>query len=258
MELANSNYYSLEANREYLSVSQYKDFMTCEAMAMARINGEWGQEKSEALLVGSYVHSWADGTIEQFKQENKEIFTQKGELKAKYVQADEMIRTLENDQFCMYVLNGDKEVAMTATIGGVPWKCKMDVLNLEKSRFVDLKTVKDFKKVWSDYIGAYTNFVEAYGYITQMAVYREIIKLNTGGEIFEPFIVAVTKQSPPDKAIINFDDDNLEIELENVIKNVPRIKAVKEGLEEPLRCEKCDYCRSTKQIQKVIHFTELF
>ena len=45
MELTQDNYYSLEASREYVSVSQYKDFVGtlgkqgCEACAMARLRG---------------------------------------------------------------------------------------------------------------------------------------------------------------------------------------------------------------------------
>ena len=50
MFLTESNYYSPEANKEFLSVSQYKDFIGtwakpgCEARAMAKLNGEWEEE----------------------------------------------------------------------------------------------------------------------------------------------------------------------------------------------------------------------
>ncbi|MFQ9895041.1 MAG: PD-(D/E)XK nuclease-like domain-containing protein [Lachnospira sp.] len=36
------------------------------------------------MLVGSYVDSYFEGSLEQFKKENKEIFTQKGDLKSDY------------------------------------------------------------------------------------------------------------------------------------------------------------------------------
>lgn len=41
MILNNANYYSPEANKEYMSVSQYKAFMNCEAAAMASISGKY-------------------------------------------------------------------------------------------------------------------------------------------------------------------------------------------------------------------------
>ena len=37
MNLDQNNYYSEDANAKYFSVSQYKDFTKCEAMAMAKI-----------------------------------------------------------------------------------------------------------------------------------------------------------------------------------------------------------------------------
>lgn len=61
MQLTSENYYSQEANKEYMSVSGYKDFagtygkMPCEFYGMEKLNGRWEDEKSTALLVGSYV-----------------------------------------------------------------------------------------------------------------------------------------------------------------------------------------------------------
>ena len=86
MQLTSENYYSQEANQEYMSVSGYKDFagtygkMPCEFYGMEKLNGRWQDEKSTALLVGSYVDSYFEGSLDQFKKDNPEIFTQKGEL----------------------------------------------------------------------------------------------------------------------------------------------------------------------------------
>lgn len=96
MQLTSENYYSQEANKEYMSVSGYKDFagtygkMPCEFYGMEKLNGRWEDEKSTALLVGSYVDSYFEGSLDQFKKDNPEIFTQKGELKANFKQAEEM------------------------------------------------------------------------------------------------------------------------------------------------------------------------
>ena len=40
MVLTEQNYYGQEASQQFFSVSQYKDFMKCEAMAMDKICGE--------------------------------------------------------------------------------------------------------------------------------------------------------------------------------------------------------------------------
>ncbi len=97
MILTNENYFSKEADKEYLSVSQYKSFVGtmgiqgCEAQAIARINGNWTTEKTTALLVGSYVDSHFEGTLALFKAQNPEIFTKQGTLKAEYKKAEEII-----------------------------------------------------------------------------------------------------------------------------------------------------------------------
>ncbi len=67
MKLTNKNYYSQKANKEFFSVSQIKDFLKCEAQAMAKLSGEWVEEPTTAMLIGSYVDSWFEGTLEDFK-----------------------------------------------------------------------------------------------------------------------------------------------------------------------------------------------
>ena len=82
--LTPENYYSKDADWRYMSVHQYLNFCShmgvqgCESRAMATLRGEYEKEKSTAMLVGSYVDSYFEGTLDQFKKENPEIFTQKG------------------------------------------------------------------------------------------------------------------------------------------------------------------------------------
>lgn len=243
-----------------MSVSQYKSFLKCESAALAKLKGEYDGFKSDVLIFGSYVHSWLDGTLEQFKKENPSLLStrgaSKGQLKSEYQLADKMIRTLENDKFCMFALSGEKEVIMTGDLFGAPWKIRMDVYNPSAGRFADLKTVKGIHdKYWHN--GSYTSFVEAYGYITQLAVYSEIESQNRSGDWLESYIVAISKQDPPDKAVIVVDKDRLLLELGEVEKNMERITLVKKGLESPKECGLCEYCRRNKQIKHVTHYMEL-
>ena len=61
LKLTPENYYTKEANMQYVSVSQYKEFngttgkMGCEAYAMAKLRGEVEEVTTTALMVGSYV-----------------------------------------------------------------------------------------------------------------------------------------------------------------------------------------------------------
>lgn len=72
--LSDENYYSQEADLAYMSVSQYKKFLECEAAALAKLKGEWTPDSDpKALLVGNYVHSYFESPEihEAFKEENK-------------------------------------------------------------------------------------------------------------------------------------------------------------------------------------------
>ena len=262
LQLNNDNYFSLEADQQYMSVSQYKSFLKCETSALAKLRKKYTEPKSDALLFGSYVHAWLDGTQEKFKEDNPELFsskgTTKGQLKSTYRNADEMIKVLQEDPFVMMALDGEKEIIMTGELFGAPWKIKIDVYNPTMGRFADLKTVKAIReKYWHEEHG-YCSFVEAYGYITQMAVYSEIERQNRGGEEWlESYLVAVSKESPPDKAVITIDNEALTYELENIESKIPRIIQLKSGEIEPKRCGKCHYCRMTKKVTSVTHYLEL-
>lgn len=265
VELTRENYRSPEADQEYMSVSQYKDFLSCEAMAMAKLRGEYVPAPDKNLLVGSYIHAWNEGTLEEFKQENPEMFStrgaSKGKLKSDFLFADLMISTLEQDKFCMYALAGQKEVIMTSELFGAPWKIRMDVYNPEGDRrIVDLKSTRSiYELVWSKERWAKVSFVDAYNYPLQLAVYCEIERINCDSDTWaEPLIVAVSKEDPPDKAIISLNDPyRFKNELSQVEQNMPHILQVKVGLVSPQRCEKCVYCRGTKQLDKVIHYSDI-
>lgn len=262
MKLTPENYHSREANQVYMSVSQYKDFLKCEAAALAKLSGEYGEEEADCFTVGSYVHAAIEGAqaMADFIAAHPEIIAStgknKGELKADYQKADIMIQTVLNDPLCRQMLEGEKETIITAELFGTLWKAKIDVLNVEEGRFTDLKTVKSIReKYWVN--GRYVSFVEAYGYDIQMAVYSELERIhNDRFDRLEPFIVAVSKEDAPDKAVICFDDLMIASQLEKVQLNIGRVMDVKQGFEEPKRCEQCRYCRKTKKAQ-IVHYLNL-
>ena len=67
LKLTPENYYTKEANMQYVSVSQYKEVngttgkMGCEAYAMAKLRGEVEEVTTTALMVGSYVDAYFEG-----------------------------------------------------------------------------------------------------------------------------------------------------------------------------------------------------
>lgn len=259
MRLTKDNYFSKEADQQCMSVSQYKSFLQCEAAAMAKLSGEYQEEQKDAFLGGSYVHAWNEGVLEKFKKDNPALYKKNGELYAKYSNLDDMIKALEGDRFCMMALEGKKEVVLRAELFGVPWKIMIDSYNPTKGRFADLKAVKSLNdRFYNKELGQYVNFIQHYGYTTQIAVYSEIERLFTDRDDYlEGFIVAVTKENPPNKAVIGFDEDMIQHELMQVEANLPRILQVKNGEVEAKKCGACDYCRSTKKLTGIIHYLEL-
>ena len=59
MKLTQENYYNHDTNWKYMSVSLFKDFLNCEAQALAKLKEEWKPVSDPtALLLGNYVHSY--------------------------------------------------------------------------------------------------------------------------------------------------------------------------------------------------------
>lgn len=241
MILTNENYYSSEANLEYMSVSQYKQFMKCEAAAMAQLRGEWEPPKTTALLVGSYIDSWFEGTLDEFKADHPEIYTKTGKLKADFVQAEDIIAFVQKDPMFMRYMAGKKQIILTAEFFGTKWKIKIDSYHPDK--IVDLKVMRSMERIMGK------SFVEHWGYDLQMAIYSK-----TEGNDLATYLAVVTKQDVPDKEIIAVPKWRRIELLEEVERNMPHILAVKSGQYPPQRCGVCEYCRATKTLTEPIDF----
>ena len=262
-EISKNNYYSNAMSWAYMSVSQYKDFERCEAAALAKLKEEWKPPMNkEALLVGNYVHSYFEDeqAHEEFKEENKEfIFSKRkpyGILKA-YQVAEDMIHRIKDEPFFNYLWQGEAEKIVTGELYGTSWKGRIDLLNVEKGYFVDLKTTMDLhKRFYSKKYGTYVSFVEEYGYNLQLAVYEKLLEIEYG-KPFKGFVYAVTKQNPPDIAAVNPDDFKKQFELDLLKENIERVNSIKNGQTKPSYCGNCEYCRGVKKLDNFINTDEL-
>lgn len=259
--LTQENYYSAEADRLYMSVHQYLDFVDhmgvrgCEAKAMAKLRGEWAEETTTAMLVGSYVDAYFEETLEQFKEEHPECFTQKGELKAPYKQAEIMIRRCSVDPYFMSTLSGEKQVIMTGYLFGCEWKIKMDSYIPEKA-IVDLKTSADIHKMWKVKDYGYAPFTEYWGYTLQLAIYQKIVEINTGKKL-PCYISVVTKSDFPEIKVLYIPQVDLDHALYEIEMNMESVLMVKNGEAAPIRCEECDYCHSTEVLKGAVNHQDL-
>lgn len=253
--LSDENYYSNDANWHYMSVSQFKDFLRCEAAALVKLKGDWKPTSdNKALLVGNYVHSYfeSEEVHEAFKEENKKSMYSSRKpygLLKEFQVAEDMIEALKKQPAFLNLYDGEKERIITGNVGGVEWKGKLDSFNLSEKYFCDIKTHAGElnKKVWSEHWGQRVSWVADFGYYMQMAIYKEMLKQEFG-EDFLPLIIAVSKQSPPDVAIYTLDENMMEFELNYAVEKIERINDIKNGLVKPEMCGSCEYCRANKII----------
>ena len=254
MKLTQRNYYSKKANLEYLSVSQFKAFSKCPAAALAEVKGKYKREKTTALLVGSYIDSYFEGTLPKFIKQNPEIFKKNGTLKAEYEQAEAIIQRILKDKLFTEYMSGEKQVIMSGSINGVNVKIKVD--SLHEDKIVDLKIMRDFESVYSAENGRQPWF-EAWGYDLQGAVYQEVVRQNTG-EILPFYLAAATKEKVTDLDIVQIDQKMLDYSLDRFKRDVEYFDAVKKGVIEPIRCEKCEYCKNTKVLKEPTSSEEFY
>jgi len=270
--LDNTNYHSQEANRHYyMSASQLKRFLDCEALALAEIRGESIREESTALLVGGYVDAYFSRMLADYVTEHPQVYTNKGTLRAEFQQAQDIINLLEHDPLLMHMMDGETQKIVTGDIYGVPFRGKLDcLLSAEQCRaiaedypemvddllmadgaIVDLKIMRDMEPVWKPGAGR-MSFVQAWRYDLQLAIYQRLV----GGRL-PCYLVVATKEKPPDKALIHVPQYMLDAALETAADTIVRANHLKQHPEEAVRCGRCDWCRQTKVVTGAVDADEL-
>jgi hypothetical protein len=273
MKLTNRNYYGKKANEGFMSVSQFKAFRKCEAMALAEIKGQYERPKSKALLLGNFVDEMLTGTkksqIKFVYDKFSEIFQKSSKLSklddearitfindywsdlfdadnkpyAEIVQALETIEKIKKQPLMMEHFKSKHQVIMTGVIAGVPFKIKMD--NYKPGEFIsDGKYMASLRSP-----NLFEPMVKFWGYDIQGAVYQEIVYQNTGKRL--PFYLDIaTKETPSHLAVAEINQYDLDEALETVKAFAPRYQAIKNGDIEPERCGEydCNYCTETNII----------
>jgi hypothetical protein len=266
------DYYSPEKDREYMSCSQFSAFADqCELAAYKRyVTNEIEKEEKDCFLEGNFGHTAFESpeAHEKFIIKNHDNIIAKtgrtkGELKAPYKLLQEIIEIAKSTPAFMKVLQGEPEVEYTGEIAGVPWKIRVDNIDVDTGMFTDIKFVKSI--VAQEWITLYYNtfgnfsliphpdfpmernkkvpFYEAHGYWRRSAVYQEILKQSTGKTLL-PILAAISKEVPPDMKIISMHNPKrITAELENIKLKLPRIMKLKNKEIEPVGCGICEVCR---------------
>lgn len=263
MQLTAENYYSKEADMEYISFSQYKSFCGtsathgCEARALAESRHEIQHRTSLSMMIGSFVDAYFSGEFEKFIfDHHKEVIAQSGKnkdnLKVAYQKAVLMINRARKDPLFMEYMQGEKQKIYVGEIGGVMFKCRMDVTHPERT--VDLKTCKTLdtfngRVLVRSIEGEWVPFLYGHGYDIQAAIYQEIRYQNEGGKKLPFYDNCISKDTDPMDgsfhpmvATIEIPQSVMDERLKEVEQNAAKIKMIKDGEMEPIHCKHCSYC----------------
>ena len=209
---------------------------------------------TDNMLIGSYVDSYYEGTLEEFKNNNPQLFKKDGSLLAKFEVCNELIAKADSDELFKFYMSGEKQKIYIGTYAGIDWKIKVDNLVIKDGKvvgLVDLKTCKDIHAKVND-----ITFIEMWGYDYQLALYQEILKQNIG-EYVPCYIAAVSKDEGHETAVIYVDDERLEECREAIKSNIDKFKEIITGSRKAERCGVCSYCKATRINTKVINYRNL-
>lgn len=265
-KLTQDNYHSIEARMSFVDASTYKNFIGtigikgCECKALAIAKGEYERPKTDALMVGSYVDAYFEGSLEKFKEENPQIFTRKGDLMAKFRQADIMIKRCEKDELFMKYMAGDKQLIFNSEINGVPVRVKLD--SFDGKRITDLKTCKSISETYyAKDLGERLDFITYYGYIEQAFFYKRVL-LNITGKDYPFYICAVTKDKEdgvphPRIAVIQIPDSVIWEKGKEIEMKLPKVWKMLKGEIQPIPCGTCSWCADNLSLEKILSIDDL-
>lgn len=242
--------------KEHLSPSAFCQLhLHCQD---AYINGV--RETTAAMLIGGHVDAYFSKTLHEFvnKDNNyKLIYTTKNELRADFQMAENIIKVIEADPMLLsYVSSGSLQHKVEGKIADVPFLGYID--NLIKGKaIVDLKVVKSIKQlIWNDKFRCKESFIDAYGYIYQLAIYQEL-HFQMTGEKLPCFIAAVSKEKGHDKEVIYLPQEKLDEAIEEVKQYSKHYLNIRMGKVEPERCGTCEHCFKTKILKDTLHYDNL-
>lgn len=246
MKLNNENYFSSEANWEYMSTSQFKSFVDCEAKTLAELKGKYIRQSKDCFLEGHFFEALICNEEEDFINKNPQMLSSKGkskgELKSNFVKVKNSADFLKNQSFLHPLLEkSKKQVIVTGLINGIKWKGCIDFLLPDFG--IDTKCMKDFKKIYSEEDKKYMSWFFSRGYHYQMSVYKELTGLPQK-------IIGVSKEETPDIEAFELSSELLDNAIDIIKHYTKKFNDIKKGKIEAESCNVCDFCKTKKQIKK--------
>ena len=153
LQLTPQTYFSIEADREYMSVSQYKQFKNCESKALYNIEQPDTTYKPQ-FIEGKLFEELVAGDPKLFMAQHPEMISSRGptagQLKSEFQRVANAAEKFNSQKFFKDIINKcEKQIILTGEICGVPVKCCLDLFDRETCSIYDIKCMKDFSEQWS-------------------------------------------------------------------------------------------------------------
>ena len=134
MFLDHTNYFSKEADMEYMSVSQFKLFNECEAKALATIKGQEDAISKDSFLEGQLFEELVAGDAKLFMAQHPELISTRGatsgQLKSAYSKVLIAAEKFNSQQFFRNIIEKcEKQTILTGEICDIKVKCKLDLFD---------------------------------------------------------------------------------------------------------------------------------
>ena len=143
MELNHDNYFSVEMDKKYFSVSQYKLFKNCSLKALHDLETPDTTYKS-AFLEGQLFENLVAGDPKLFIAQHPEMISSRGstagQLKSEFQRVVKAAEKFNSQEFFKNIINKcEKQVILTGVINDVPVKCCLDLFDRETFSIYDIK-----------------------------------------------------------------------------------------------------------------------
>lgn len=143
MELNHDNYFSVEMDKKYFSVSQYKLFKNCSLKALHDLETPDTTYKS-SFLEGHLFEELVAGDPKLFMAQHPEMISSRGstagQLKSEFQRVVKAAEKFNSQEFFKNIINRcEKQVILTGVINNVPVKCCLDLFDRETFSIYDIK-----------------------------------------------------------------------------------------------------------------------
>ena len=252
MLLTPENYHSDEARAAYISSSDIKLAMRCEAMWAAQDKGQYRRpEGTAAFAYGHLFEEALTGNAETYITQHPELTLsrgpRKGELYAEYSGAIDLAAAVRRSSFLANLIDRcRKQVILTGELCGLPVRVMMDLVDEDESIY-DIKSAKDFRTVWDDDRQEYMDWWAVWKYPVQLWVYREVARQN-GLTVPNVGLIAGSK-SNMDVQAITFSEETMTAAQADAEYTIRRMADIRNG-DKPDECGQCEWCLSQKKIER--------